>query len=328
MHSVKQLERFLADTRPPDSQGNAEPRVHGPIWRGRNAWVYRVHADWLPGAAALKVCRQWLSGELNPDAARIQFDALMRVERAIGSNGAYRVPTPYSLLQQHACYLAAWIDGPSMETTLACDSATDSSRLRLVGDAGAWLRRFHASCNSGIDHLDTAEQLGHLSERLGFVPRTDVRVSDALAALRASASRIADATIGTSWTHGDFKPANILREHDLLYSIDVAAGDTNVVVFDIAQFLNGLSALAEHSGSRPFIDALPRLEDAFWLSYAGGDADQRLREVTLWLRLVLLLEASAGPAHGPKDVLRRLWRRRTDQHAIVKMTHRLLNSAG
>src|SRR5438034_955167 len=60
-------------------------QIDGPVWRGRNAVVYRVQAPNLPGPAALKFCRHWATGRPHPQAARRQFEALSKVDQALGA---------------------------------------------------------------------------------------------------------------------------------------------------------------------------------------------------------------------------------------------------
>jgi hypothetical protein len=302
---------------------SSQLHVTGPVWRGRNAFVYKVESPWLPGTAALKACRNWTTGEPDASVARRQFSALVDVNRKLGSDGRYRVPAPYAMFEDYACYLAAWIDGISMSAALVSRRSEVSLRARIVTLAGEWLRHFHTSKDAGAGYLDVGAQLPAFAS-LPRSPRVRQRRSSfntAVTALRSAAPEIASIELSRSWAHGDYKPGNILLANNYVYAIDVAASEVNIVAFDIAQFLNDLSAIANDSRDAQLVRCLPVLESAFWNGY--GEADPGLRRVVTWLRIALLMESHEGTRQGLYDLLRRLWRGTSRHRMIDRLTEQL-----
>jgi len=322
--SIKEI-KVLVAREAGDSRGQDHVLVNAPVWRGRNAFVYKVEAPWLPGTAALKACREWTTGKPDAAAARRQFVALTNVEEKFGRDGRFRVPAPYALFEQHAAYLAEWIEGTSMARALSARMADEPSAVRLVLDAGAWLRRFHASNEACHGRVDVEAQLSELvaGSRDSLIAGRRRRDSASLAALRAMAPEIADIEVARSWVHGDFKPDNLLVTHDCIYAIDVAASDANIIGFDIALFLNGLAAVANDSHNSTLVGCLPALEDAFWQGYGGPEL--ALRRVVTWLRISLLLEARAAASAraAARTLLHWLTGTASDRNTLERLTREL-----
>ncbi len=297
--------------------------VNGPIWRGRNAVVYRVEAAILPGPAALKFCRHWATGEPDPTAARRQFDALTTVDAALGRAGPYRVPSPFLLFETEACYLAEWIDGPTVADSLVSAGTSEASRMKLVGDAGKWLRRFHDSNPLQPIRLDTARQMSDLDDKLASSALTrDPLSAEVLQLLRQTEECISQQQIPCSWAHGDFKCANLLLSANDLFGIDVSINHTDVVAFDLAQFLNDLAMMADTWRARWIGDHLTRLEDEFLLAY-GAPLDQ-VATVVAWVRAVLLLSTWSDLSTGIGGVIRQIPRRKAHRSTLERLRQQLV----
>jgi hypothetical protein len=297
-------------------------RISSPVWRGRNAHVYRVEAPWLASPAALKVCRRWANGEPDHRAARRQYDALVKVDAAMGREGRYRVPEPYALFEDAACHLVAWVEGTSLEKELSSVPIGNGHASRLITDAGAWLRHFHDARRLGDSRLDTGKQVADLAELRAIAPERSRQFARTFEIVCASAEGVAAIDVPRSWAHGDYKPANLFTDGQRFYGFDVHVDNSDVVAFDIAQFLNGLAMIGGSVKTRRFAGHMEDFEAAFWDGYAVSPSCN-LTLVVSWLRAVLLLSSWSELGHGAAGAVRRVMYRNRHRRALESLMQRL-----
>lgn len=143
--------------------------------------------------------------------------------------------------------------------------------------------------------LETIDPIENkFKSEIGF--RNDYHQSIKL--LRESSSLVANSLIPRSWVHGDFNPSNILVCEERIVGIDVDIRYDNVVVLDMAHFLNHTCAASWHPRGLTLSTRITDLCEAFVEGY--GDNRLELNYLPLlWTRLhnaLRLWARSAAPS--------------------------------
>lgn len=108
--------------------------------------------------------------------------------------------------------------------------------------AGRWLRLLHDACPRGYTDLapDTERKLGYLEETYAKALRRDRTASVVYARLTDRAAVVRSTPLRSSWSHGDFKPENVLYDGHKCVGIDTQLEHYSVFAYDLASFLNHL----------------------------------------------------------------------------------------
>lgn len=241
----------------------------GPVATRRNSRILKARDQRSGRLYAVKTCIDPRTGLPAPNAAKRQFDALRRVFEAMG-NGRFAVLEPVMLREPSAELVTAWIDGDSMTQALARHPLSPGYAEGLCVLAGQWLAAFHGAHVMASGPLDIQGKLGQVDDMLRETTVRDRDFEVAVKFLTMSATAAARARLPRSWIHGDFKLDNLLVASDRVIGVDVHASFENVVVHDMASYLNHLSLLL--MGPRFLLIRLarPRLVKAFCRGYGLG----------------------------------------------------------
>lgn len=276
--------------------------VLGPVYTGSHSSIFRGAGGTLLGPVAIKICRHPETGQPSPADAELQFSALKRVTASSDGTGEALVPAPILLIRDRAVIVSGWVEGATIGA-LCRDWRTPRLRITLaVGQGGRWLRNFHALHSLTPRPVATGELLASTEAEvggLGTLRRPVVTCLRGLSLLRRTAADVAAIPVPRSWTHGDCKPDNLIVAGDRTIGLDTGANFENVVLLDIAHFLNHLEMDFFHpaSGCRHIFQR-QRFLKAFWNEYDPCSSVPNLPLEWVRLAMMLRLYMSHGRVHG------------------------------
>jgi hypothetical protein len=291
----------------------------GPVATRRNSRIRKARDVRSDRLYAVKTCIDPSNGLPAPNAAKRQFDALRRVSDAMGS-GRFSVPEPIELREAEAELITAWIDGDSMTQALTRHPFSLGRAERVSMMAGEWLAAFHGARTLTGGPLDVQGKLGQVEEMLNGTSVRDGIFCEAVVFLRTSAMDAARAFLPRSWIHGDFKLDNLLVAPDGIVGIDVNASFENVVVHDLASFLNHLSLLLLHPRFLRLRLARQRLVEAFCGGY-GLDSGYEVAFALRWSMLFQLLQVWVEAEIRPGPFVKRIGLRLGMRHCCRILVH-------
>src|SRR4051812_3010356 len=96
------------------NEGDPSFNVKGMVFKRDNSEIFYAECKSFPTPVAIKVCLQPHTDQLDPSAAKEQFDALKKVSDAMAGNGRYRVPKPYLVQERTGVLVMEWVAAPPM----------------------------------------------------------------------------------------------------------------------------------------------------------------------------------------------------------------------
>lgn len=282
-------------------RGRSCCEITGPVYEGSHSRIFRGRLDSRPFPVAIKLCRDPLSGRPAPREAEMQFNALQRVTDALAGSAEVRVPAPVALLRERGVVVSEWVDGRTVGALCRDWRSSTSTVLDAVQRGGRWLAAFHKAHALDPRPVDAKAILdgtaASIAEDGGLDPAAP-ETAAALALLHRSKTIVAEIAVPCSRTHGDFKPDNVILSRSLIFGLDTGANYENVVLLDVAHFLNHLELDLFHPGAARLAFQRNRLLAAFWSGYAAADLGQSIPEAWMRLAMVLRLAAARGALGG------------------------------
>ena len=209
------------------------------------------------------------------------------------------------LCESRAELVTEWVDGDSMTGAIARHPLSFENAEHLCMLAGKWLAAFHGAHVLASGPLDIHGKLGQVDEMLRDTPVRSVNFDQAVEFLTMSAIDAARASLPRSWIHGDFKLDNMLVATDRVVGIDVQAAFENVVVHDLASFLNHLSLLLLGPRFLRLRLAQAHLLDTFCRSY-GLDRGYDVAFALRWSMLFQLLQVWTEVEIKARPIVKRI----------------------
>lgn len=284
--------------------GSVKCFAQGPLAIRDNSRLFYAECTGFPSPLAVKVCLQPHTDQTDPNSAQRQYDALLRVSRAMGYGTEFSVPQPYLVREDVGMLVSEWISGANM-TDLVCSWRCNSAQAHEYMMRGArWLRCFHACHQLARDRLHLAEKLNFIveMESAGYV--ADPVFSRSLTCLKEFAEAAAAVTLEQSWLHGDFKTDNLLISGRRTVGIDVHLRHEGAVIYDLALFLNHLELRLCHPSSWRLASSHAQLRNTFLTSYLQDHRD-RMAAPLAWVQLYMILaEWCTAQAHASSSWLR------------------------
>lgn len=228
--------------------------------------------------------------QADPASAQNQFEAMRQVAHAMQEDIQNSVPRPYLLDAQRGLLAMEWVTGTSMTDALFTWRCSMAQAQALMTRAGLWLRRFHASRTLPSGVIDLAEKLAFVDEMAQSNLTADPVFCRALAQLRQAAPRACATLMPRSWLHGDFKTDNLLLCDGRTLGIDIHLRYEDVVVQDLAPFLNFIDLRLLHPSGWRLAPARESLEKSFLAAYMDKPIEGIDAPLT-WVRLYLVLVA-------------------------------------
>ncbi len=229
---LSQLEHILAATQALQSVLAQIPALSG-----------LSEADCLkaaPGRAAFKariggqdLVLKLLTGPENAALTRTHARVLADSARRMGA-GLNRVPGLIDAFPEHGLLLMDWVPGQNMSKGIF--RADPGARAALLRRAAGWLDWFVADTRSegriatGFWQRELLKYRTELSDTYQFSGISVVLVEFALAQI----ATLADQPVTRAFTHGDFKPDNLMVDGDVLWGIDLEQAGERALGVEIA----------------------------------------------------------------------------------------------
>lgn len=282
-----EIERLLDARVPaPDDAGGVRSRVEGPIVRGERSAIYRATCPAFQQPLFIK--RPFESGR----TARSQYDAMdLARERLRGQQGLL-VPHAYPYLLDDGLIMMDWFAAVTVRQVLN-SPATPLSRISAaIERTGEWLRAFHGDGPQELAPLQVDQLLGHtvaMAEDCGST-RGAVRFREFLQLLVRTAPQVRELPVPASYSHGDFKPDNVLIDGPRVIAIDIARVFKAPVVYDLAHFLVHLDLHLMHPAGWRLLPRRRQLHAAFLRGYRLGLTRSQTAALS-WLALQRSLQS-------------------------------------
>lgn len=306
-----------------DDQKHSRIVIRGPVATRMASRLFYVECDDFPTAAAVKFCLHRHTLTPDVDAAHRQHDALRIISEAMGSDQKYAVPKPY-LLQPEAGLIAfEWIEGPIMTDMLLAWGCGAADAEKLMIRAGYWLKHFHEGHALSADRVDTEGKLSAAFAEAKTTVLTDSVFGQAIGVLKDTAHRVHTAPIPRSWMHGDFKTDNLMVSGSRTIGIDVHLRYENVIVYDLAPFLNHLELVLYHPRGWRHMLRRERLFSAFLNAYSDAPAEGYAGPLN-WVRLYMLLMEWSTAARHTSSILRSQFSRMCYRAVAARLARTLL----
>lgn len=294
----EQIRRWLLESWPSNSGGAPAPCLLKPVAVRNNSQVFYAECTAFPSPMLVKLCLVPHTDLPDPDTALRQYEALLRVSRAMGEGAELSVPRPYLVCEETGMLAAEWISGTSMTHLLLAFGINEARAQELMERAGRWLGRFHACHELPPARLDVDDKLNFIDELNATRAVSDRLFLRALNRLRDSASAAASIMGARSWVHGDFKTDNLILSGSRTIGIDIHLRNENAVIYDLASFLNHLELCLYHPRGWRLFRSRQLLHDTFLAGYLGGSHDPGAMSLA-WVQLYMLLGPwSTASAHG------------------------------
>jgi hypothetical protein len=298
-----EIERLLDIRVPaPDAGIGARSRVEGPIVRGERSAIYRATCPGFQRPLFIK--RPFESGR----TVRSQYDALdLARERLRGRHGLL-VPHAYPYLLDDGLIMMDWFAAVTAGQLLNSPATPASRVVAAVERTGEWLRAFHGEGPQELSHVQVDQLLGHtigLAEGCGSAAAAG-RFGDFLQLLVRTAPQVRELSVPASYSHGDFKPDNVLIDGPRVIAIDIARVFKAPVVYDLAHFLVHLDLHLLHPAGWRLLPRRRRLHAAFLRGYRLGLTHSQAVALS-WLALQRSLQCcyeEIGNPNRPKGWVR------------------------
>lgn len=154
--------------------------------------------------------------------------------------------------------------------------------------AGHWLRLLHDACPRGYTDLapDTERKINYLEETYAGVLRRDRTASAVYAHLTDCAAAVRATPLRASWSHGDFKPENVLYDGHKCVGMDTQLEHYSVFAYDLASFLNHLLMMGPNPAGHGQ-HAHARAREQVIAGY--GDVSATDHRAIVWAQLYFML---------------------------------------
>jgi hypothetical protein len=259
-----EIERLL-DTRVPatDAAAGARSRVEGPMVRGERSAIYRATCPGFQHPLFIK--RPFETGR----TARSQYDALDLARHRLRGQQGLLVPDAYPYLLDDGLIMMDWFAAATVGQLLNRPTLPVSRIVAAIERTGEWLRAFHGDGPQEFARLQVDQLLGHTVELAGDrrAAGDAARFRDLLQLLVRTAPQVRELSVPASYSHGDFKPDNVLIDGRRVIAIDIARVFKAPVVYDLAHFLVHLDLHLLHPAGWRFLLLRRRLHTAFLRGY-------------------------------------------------------------
>ncbi|EAR21135.1 phosphotransferase family protein [Nitrococcus mobilis] len=277
------------EPRSPELAGLSSCTVAGPLRCQENSWLFKAALGARGPSLALKVCLDPVQHRPCPVTAAQELETLSRMCGYFAGNSRLGVPRPYPLLVDRGILVTEWIEGVQLSEMLTSpvNSSHRMKRPELVALAGSWLRFFHDFAPAEPGRLVTDAILISLHEALATASpavRQDPLVQEAVNLLEVTANLIGRRSYPRALLHGDFKSDNLIVCGERLLGFDIALQHENVVLRDLAPFLNHLELIASPLRGLRLALEVRSLSAAFLRGYFEREKMLPV-EAVAWLRL-------------------------------------------
>lgn len=227
-----------------------------------------------------------IPGTALPDKAQAlrEYRTLNELVLRFPQSDEYGTLVPLGHLDESGLVITRRFNGHSLKWH---GVARSKASTQLPYAAGRWLRKLHDACPRGYTDLDpdTERKIGYLEQTYASALRRERSVSTVYAHLVGQADVIRTTPLRASWSHGDYKPENVLYDGRKCVGIDTQLEHYSVFAYDLASFLNHLLMAGPAGRHRQHIYA-----DVKKQVIAGyGDISLSDHRAILWAQLYFML---------------------------------------
>jgi len=233
-----------------------------------NSVLYRFGCDACDEQIVVKLARSADPG--TGDGIKREYDALRRLQGLFPPEDGLAVLTPLACLEMagHAALVTLWFEG---RNAIHYDRNAGSADLVVYRSAGLLLRKLHDvfALDDRMRPLDVESKVAYLSDRYAKYLRGHRAGTGALDILRNAMPEVTTSKLEWSWTHGDFKPENILYDGQKVVVLDTQLNVRGAGIYDIAPFLDHTLLASRAFGNRMIRNHYALLEREFLAGYGG-----------------------------------------------------------
>jgi len=277
------------DFRCPNCKTRANWRSAGSAAVRANSTLYRFRCQRCGERVVVKLAPLGTCDARGLHDLEKEFQTLRKLQEIFPPDGTQGALAAESFLEinDHAAMVTRLFRGKDL---ICYARSADLEELgRMFHSAGALLRSLHDGCPDGYQtrKLDVGPKLTYLEDTYGRILLQNSKTRMAFTRLRASADAVGLPPLRVSWTHGDFKPENVLYDGRRIILLDTRLDIRGAVVYDLASFLNHVQIAACSSRSGPLRTNNQLIEAAFLSGYGELGA----AEITAlrWAQLYFML---------------------------------------
>lgn len=255
----------------------------------RNSTISELRCSTCNGRIAAKMPH---ANDLRGGSRRLiqrEFQTLSLLQKVFAHDDQYGTILPLAWFD--GVMITRWFAGADLRRYLR--TVDGKSSFEVYRCAGTWLRRLHDSSPDGVtfETFNVADKLDTLADRYSPMLNHAQGPTTEWDALKDRADAVAKQPVRVTWSHGDFKPDNMLCDGRRYVGLDIHLQFRAPVVLDIASFLDHawldgqglLSARSRHQFwelEQSFLQGYGKLEEQdmialrwaqlyFALSYVG-----------------------------------------------------------
>ena len=236
----------------------------------------------------VKVPRATSASENGEQPAQKEYRVLCELQRTFPQDNQFGTLTPlgYFELDGYGAIITKKFVG--VDLVRYTSGLADDRRHGLFRPAGILLRKLHDSCPRGYEpeSLGVEGKVDYLARSYGGELRADPAARTLIERFEQESARVSALVLRATWSHGDFKPENVLCDGHKYLILDTELDGYAAFVYDIASFLDHLliAGGAKNSGIK---HCYQQAEDDFLAGY-GGLTEQELVALR-WAQLYFML---------------------------------------
>lgn len=237
----------------------------------------------------VKVPRMKSGSGADMQLAHKEYEVLCQLQTAFPQDDQFGtlVPLGYLELDGGGAMITRKFDGVDLARR-ASGLGPDGAR-KLFRPVGLLLRKLHDSCPKGYQSrgLGVGDKIEHLERTYGVQLSRDRIMRCICDRLVQEAERIDGFPLRATWSHGDFKPENVLCDGDRYLVLDTQLENYGAFVYDLASFLDHLLIGGNGISGSHIRHCYQQAEEGLLAGY-GGVTQQELRALR-WTQLYFML---------------------------------------
>lgn len=253
-------------------------------------FLRRTHNSLLYLASSTDAPHTLLIKQVRTGDAGAQYRALVSGAGKM-KEGVYRVPRPIAYISKENIIIMEYIKSNSLEMILLNKNTNELDKRKYIKLSAQWLSNFHAAYKGDSKIIDSVNKAADLSNILPNIQEILSKNPDLMSVfcwLESTAEYMQSRQTVFGYTHGDYKPENILCSEEKIYGIDLFLEEEGAQLMDLVQYTNHLLFLTMRYVGKPYYKYINEWTDCFLESYTEnqGAID---REIFFWLRMQHLM---------------------------------------
>lgn len=237
----------------------------------------------------VKIPRMAAGSSADTQLAQKEYRVLCQLQTAFPQDDQFGTLLPLGYLELDGCgaMVTRKFDGMNL-VRHASGLGADGAR-RLFRSVGLLLRKLHDSCPGGYEprSLGVRDKIAYLARTYGAELRRDPVMRSIYDQLAEEAERVNAFPLRATWSHGDFKPENVLCDGHKYVILDTQLEGSAAFVYDLASFLDHLLLAGQRVRGSGVRCQYQQAEEDLLAGY-GGVSRQELAALR-WTQLYFML---------------------------------------